>query len=233
MAGKIDRWLAGFAALRVVFPLGCALMIVSSAGCSIPLGGEEGPAGPAAPDPGGTAPPGADDLGEPPAEEPPPPPPDLGDCGGTGLLEGQWWSSPPFSGVADLADSAGRPFWEMDYEMVDYSTVVLPVSGSLPSGSDKAFRVEIDLPAVPEAVYVTPQSDDGLWLWVNGQLAGHWGGEWQEEGCVNDQAGCLISMAVEPIEVTAKLSVGRNVIAARVSNAVDTAYFDLVLGCVR
>lgn len=75
------------------------------------------------------------------------------------------------------------------------------------------------------------QSDDGLWLWVNGVAVGHWGGAWQEEGCVNDEARCSVTNTVAPVEVTDLLVAGDNLVAARVSNAVDASYFQLHARC--
>ncbi|MCA9299663.1 MAG: hypothetical protein KDA28_11385, partial [Phycisphaerales bacterium] len=73
--------------------------------------------------------------------------------------------------------------------------------------------------------------DDGLWVWVNGTYVGNWGGAWQEEGCVNENAECLVTIQVDPIDVTDLLVVGTNTLAARVSNPVANAYFEILPEC--
>ena len=143
----------------------------------------------------------------------------------------QWWGSQPFASAADPTDSAGRAFWEAGFDLAGWSTVSVPDSGHTPPGNDRAYRATFTLDAVPERVLVELQSDDGLRLWVNGVEVGQWGGGWQEEGCVNDEAQCLYTTTVEPVAVDAWLTPGENVIAARVSNAVDLSYFQLHAFC--
>jgi hypothetical protein len=168
-------------------------------------------------------------------------PPDTGDTdGGTvpstspcdgvdfgGLL---WWGSQPFSTEPDPRDSGGRAFYDAGFDLVGWSTVSLPDSGHNPPGNDRAYRAVFSRPAV-DRLFVDLQSDDGIWLYLNGNLVGHWGGEWQEEGCVNDEARCLETQTVAPVEVTRWLQDGDNVLAARVSNAIDNAWFDLHAYC--
>lgn len=195
------------------------------------------PEDPAAPVPGDSAPVEVDT-----AEESPPPEetgetgavdvPATVPCDDVALESLTWWGSMPFSTEPDPADSAGRPFYAWDYEMRDWSTVSMPDSGHNPSGNDRAYRGVLSLPSVGERIFVDLQSDDGLWLWVNGLAVGHWGGDWQEEGCVNDEANCLATHAVDPVEVTAHLVAGENLFAARVSNAIEGSYFQLHARCV-
>ena len=61
---------------------------------------------------------------------------------------------------------------------------------------------------------------------------GQWGGAWQMEGCVNEHANCLITTPVDPVDVTALLVEGPNLLAARVSNPVLNSYFDVLPICV-
>jgi hypothetical protein len=102
----------------------------------------------------------------------------------------------------------------------------------VPSGQDKVYRAEFIFDQMPPALFLSMQSDDGMSFYLNGQLVGHWGGAWQEEGCVNDNAGCLESVTVTPVDVTSYLQVGTNVAAARVSNPIDNSYFEVFTECV-
>lgn len=158
---------------------------------------------------------------------------DYVDCAGAGLTEGQWWGSMPFSTEADLEDPAGQPYYATSFDLKDWSTVSNPDSGHTPSGSDKAYRVDLTLAATGPAIWVDLQSDDGLWLYVNEVFVGHWGGDWQEEGCVNDDANCATFEYADPVDVTAHLHAGPNVLAVRVSNAIDQSYMGVRPRCVQ
>lgn len=157
---------------------------------------------------------------------------DYVDCAAAGLSEGQWWGSMPFATEPDLEDASGKPFYATTFDLRDWSTVSNPDSGHTPSGTDKAYRVELTLAAVGPAVWVDLQSDDGLWLYVNEDLVGHWGGGWQEEGCVNDDANCAEFEYADPVDVTSRLHVGTNILAVRVSNAVAQSYMGVRPRCV-
>lgn len=150
--------------------------------------------------------------------------PEFSDCGDAGLWEGQWWGSMPFTGESPLTDSSGRAYYATDYSMLDYSTVVTPDEGHIPSGYDKAYRVDLWLDATGPRFFLDIQSDDGVWIHLNGREIGHWGGAWQEEGCVNDLANCTEYVETPPIEITDELQVGSNLLAVRVSNAIDGSY---------
>jgi hypothetical protein len=147
--------------------------------------------------------------------------------------EWSWTGSQPFFDMADLADSAGIPFWDPAYASVDWSDVLLPDVGPIPQGADRAYRAVVTFDELPPGeLNLSLSSDDGLWLWVNGTFVGHWGGGWQQEGCVNENAGCLESVDVADQDVTDLLVGGENVIAARVSNPVMDAWFEVEAHCV-
>ena len=164
-----------------------------------------------------------DDFDEP--EELPP-------CDETIQADWQWWGSMPFGYEDDPTDGNGLPYYDPGYTMVDYSTVSMPDQGHITSGYDKVYRAEFQVDTMPPALFLSMQSDDGMAFYLNGQLVGEWGGVWQEEGCVNDNAGCTESIIVAPVDVTSYLVYGRNVAAARVSNPVDNSYFEVYTECV-
>lgn len=169
-----------------------------------------------------------DDDGSPTDETPPPPPP----CDDTILAEWSWWGSQPFAEEADPVDGAGEPFWSPSFAMSGWSTVSMPDSGHSPPGTDRAYRTTFEVSSVPPLLLLSMQSDDGMAFWLNGTLVGRWGGLWQEEGCVNDDANCATFELVEPVDITPLLVPGTNTAAARVSNPVMNAFFDLYTVCV-
>ncbi len=164
-------------------------------------------------------------------EEPTPDTALLADCTGVDFGTWQWWGSQPFDTEAAPTDGSGNDFYDTAYSMSGWSTIAMP-ERNVPTGYDKAFLAWFELADVPPDMTLTVASDDGLWLWVNGQSVGHWGGDWQEEGCVNEGGSCDVMVDVDPIDVTEFLVPGWNVIAARVSNPVVGSWFDLSAACV-
>ena len=81
-------------------------------------------------------------------------------------------------------------------------------------------------------MFLDLQSDDGVWVWLDGDFVGHWGGDWQEEGCVNDDANCVTWIPVPAIEVTSRLGPGEHVLAVRLSNPIVGSYMGVSARCV-
>ena len=152
-------------------------------------------------------------------------------CADVALPTFAWAGSAPFTDPADPRDGSGLPFFDPSAQPAGWSPVALPDRG-IPVGTDRAYRATFALSALPVDLSLDLQSDDGLAVWVNGVEVGRWGGAWQEEGCVNDRAQCVVTTAVPPVSVTPLLVVGDNVIAARVSNPVQNAYFSVTPLCV-
>lgn len=144
-------------------------------------------------------------------------------------LDWRWEATAPFTGAADPTDNGGLPWWD---PRANPSTapVTLP-HVDIPVGSDRAYRATFSLDALPAALQLSLQSDDGLWLWVNGVEVGHWGGDYQQEGCVNDNARCVQTVEVPELDITPWLQPGENLIAARVSNPVMNAWFEILPRC--
>lgn len=222
------RW-AGWVAVTAVAAAGCSDYFFAPGEGD----GEEDPpedddATPGPEDDDTTAGPGDDDTGTPEDDDTTP---DLPPCDEAMPADWQWWGSPPFTDAADPTDASGRPFWTMDFEMAGFSTVVLPDSGHIPTGHDRVYRSEFALDFVPADFFLSMQSDDGIWFWLNGLEVGHWGGDWQQEGCVNGDAECVSSELVDPVWITPYLVAGSNVAAARISNPVMNDYFDVYADC--
>jgi hypothetical protein len=152
-------------------------------------------------------------------------------CAEADLGDWRWSGGPVFSEAADPTDSSGRPWYDTDYQETDYTALSLPDS-SIPVGTDRVYRASVQLSGVPVNLSLNLQSDDGLRVYVNGVDVGQWGGGWQEEGCVNDDAECLETTTVAPIDVTALLVTGENTVAARVSNSIVNSYFSITPECI-
>lgn len=159
-------------------------------------------------------------------------PPDTSiDCTGVTFDDWSWVASEPFSDEADPADKAGNPWYAVGFDSAAYAAVTLPHQ-DIPIGTDRVYRATFTLDEIPPDVSLNLQSDDGLQVYLNGEEVGAWGGSWQQEGCVNEQASCKEYEIVPPVRVTDQLVVGSNVIASRVTNPVVNAYFSIVPVCV-
>ena len=142
-----------------------------------------------------------------------------------------WYANEPFAAMDDPSDGAGIPFHAPAFDAVGFAGIDLPDTAT-PAGFDRAYLGEFELTDLPPSLWVTVQSDDGLWLWINGEFFGHWGGEWQQEGCVNDEANCGEYVLVEPVDIAPLLVEGWNVVAARVSNPFMNTWFDVATECI-
>jgi hypothetical protein len=142
-----------------------------------------------------------------------------------------WLGSPHFPEASDPVDGQGLEFFDPGADLSAWEPITLPDRG-IPLGQDRAYVGFFDLAEIPINLSLNLQSDDGIIVWVNGTFVGQWGGEWQAEGCVNENAQCLVTSEVEPVDVTDLLVVGTNVVAARVSNPVANSYFEIIPECV-
>ena len=165
----------------------------------------------------------------PPPYTPPPPPPS---CDDVVLPDLMWVGSEPFTEEADPVDASGAPFYDAGSDRSAWTAVTIP-DLTIPIGYDRAYASAFVLAEIPLNLSFELQSDDGIVLWVNGVGVGQWGGAWQTEGCVNEHANCLVTTTVAPVDVTGLLVEGENFVAARVSNPVLNAYFEIVPRCVQ
>jgi hypothetical protein len=165
-------------------------------------------------------------TGEPPRDSAPPP-----TCADEPLPVFSWTASAPFPEMDHPVDPSGLVFHDPAAQPTGWVPIALPDRG-IPIGTDRAYRAEFTLAELPIDLSLDLQSDDGITVWVNGTQVGHWGGAWQVEGCVNERAQCVVTTSVPAFEITPLLVVGTNVIAARVSNPVQNAYFAVSPLCV-
>lgn len=142
----------------------------------------------------------------------------------------EWFGGPTFGTQPDPTDGGGLPFYDPAFDDAGYVPQNLP-DQSIPVGFDRTYRAHFDLGELPPTLLLDMQSDDGIWVWLNGQAVGHWGGDWQQEGCVNENAQCVITETVAPVDATSFLQVGTNTMAARLSNPILNSWFEIVPSC--
>lgn len=76
--------------------------------------------------------------------------------------------------------------------------------------------------------FINVQSDDGIWIYINGKFFGHLGGGIHNEGCIN-VSYCSKLKNINPLKIDDYLIKGKNTIAVRVSEAIGSEYFNLTL----
>ena len=138
-----------------------------------------------------------------------------------------WVASDAWSGGFEgPQDTSGRPWHHPEFDDSAWAGVSMPDVNSIPGGSDRFYRARFTVvdPSLVPPIYF--ESDDGIWIYVNGTLVGHWGGAWRMGGCVNR---CFTGVTVSPQDISAFLVPGSNTIAVMVSNGPGGSYFDLRL----
>ena len=114
-------------------------------------------------------------------------------------------------------DSLGRLWYEPDYNDSTWTVVTLPQQNTIPENRDGFYRTTLNLSDFG-SVFLNFYSDDGIWIYVNGEKLGHWGGDCHEARNVSDGESVEITDLVEP---------GRNPLAIHVSNGPKSSLMDL------
>jgi murein DD-endopeptidase MepM/ murein hydrolase activator NlpD len=134
------------------------------------------------------------------------------------VLAGQTWkASPVGADCAGPIDLDGRPWYETGFDDSSWTDALIPDNGTIPSGQDRYYRLNYHV-AEPTSTEVTLSSDDGTWLYVNGQLVGQWGGDCQGEGGADGVV----------VDIGGYLQAGDNVIAVHVHNGPGDSSFDVL-----
>jgi hypothetical protein len=134
----------------------------------------------------------------------------------------QWKASPAPLTNCDLFDANNNFWYETDFDDQNWVNVTLPNGGWC---CDRYYRTTYYHSANDASVKFDLHSDDGLWLYINGQFFDHWGGECHAPGCVNG-SGCAINDTFSPVDVTSYLLPGANLIAVHVSNGPGGSNFN-------
>ncbi|MBU2552797.1 MAG: hypothetical protein KKB20_30580, partial [Proteobacteria bacterium] len=140
---------------------------------------------------------------------------------------GPWRTTGNLTSCDGPIDSLGHSWFEADFDDGQWVSIQLPDENWGCSNCDRFYRYAFDMQDVPDSVFLSVSSDNGLWLYVNGHSMGHWGGGCHEDGCTNRD--CTWSESVQPLDITSFLHIGQNLIAAHVSEYVAAEYFDAEL----
>src|SRR5262245_41314446 len=175
--------------------------------------------------------------------------------------DAEWRATVEFKAVRDLKDPARRSWYGPDYDDGKWELVQLPDENSFGNKipyerlyrsrflvSDPKESVKVTMSPSPpsadamptsqesEAVNLIFASDDGIWIYVNGNFLGHWGGSSREGGCGNDPfKRCGLDRTVPPVPVPETfLHPGENVLSVKVHNGQCCySYFNLLVTKVR
>src|SRR5262245_34230661 len=127
-----------------------------------------------------------------------------------------WFSGPLLTDCEGPRDEAGFPWFDEVFDMAGWDQVFVPFSEPMSGPADRFFRGFFTLDSA-EAALLSFSSDDGIDIFINSQPLGTWGHGCHAPGCVNMQV-CGIIDLVEPVDVSAFLFPGDNLIAAHVTN---------------
>jgi murein DD-endopeptidase MepM/ murein hydrolase activator NlpD len=128
-----------------------------------------------------------------------------------------WKASPVGEDCAGPIDGNGRSWYEAEFDDSFWADLPLPDNNTIPSGQDRYYRLHYHISELT-TTEVTLSTDDGVWLYVNGQLAGQWGGDCQGEGGAD---GALV-------DISAYLQPGDNLIAVHVHNGPGDSLFNVL-----
>jgi len=127
-------------------------------------------------------------------------------------------------------DSSGYEWYEYSYNDTKWSPLKnLPDRGWGCDKCDRYYRGYFELTEDnlnANDYYLDFTSDDGIWIYVNSGIVGHWGGEMHKGGRANGP-GAGKYEKVDPVFVSDKLHSGKNVISVHVSECDGLEFFDM------
>ena len=140
-----------------------------------------------------------------------------------------WRASTSMASCAGPTDTFGNRWYAPTFDDSLWSPLSVPDHGHIGGAQDRFYRGTFTLSG-PVSGVVSFDSDDGIWVYVNGTSVGHWGGDCHQPGCVGRPAvSPSCSGPLVNLDVSGYLQPGVNVIAAQVSNATVCcdSYFNL------
>jgi hypothetical protein len=138
-----------------------------------------------------------------------------------------WLKSTVWTGLQDGPQDLNGHSWK-DYGFDDssWSSVILPDSGSDSNADDRYYRAHFDWDGV-SSLNINFSSDDGLAIYINGNLLGNWGAGWRQPGCVNVSPTCTGTLVPEQSIPVGLLNAGDNVIAIDLWNGTIPCCYNL------
>ena len=128
-----------------------------------------------------------------------------------------WKASSVTTDCNGPSDSNGKMWYAADFDDSPWTIVQLPEINTIPSGKDRYYRMGYNWSGASKAK-IQLSSDDGSWLYVNGQFVGHWGADCHGGGRADSAT----------IDITSYLQQGNNVLAVHVSNGPSDSLFNLI-----
>jgi len=128
-----------------------------------------------------------------------------------------WKASPISADCTGPSDTSGRSWYDLSFDDSQWMNLQLPDTNTIPSGQDRYYRLQYNV-VFTSTTKILLSSDDGAWLYVNGQTVGHWGADCHGGARANNVL----------VDITAYIHPGNNLIAVHVSNGPGGSLFNLV-----
>jgi hypothetical protein len=128
------------------------------------------------------------------------------------------WIASPVMESCDGPVVDGRAWHDPGFAPADWAAVVLPDTTGIPGdrNADRFYRTAFDA-RVGERIVLEWSSDDGSWVFLNGNQIAHEGGDCHQGGCVNMQCGSWMGGGGF-VDLSPHLRDGGNVLGVHVTN---------------
>jgi hypothetical protein len=104
----------------------------------------------------------------------------------------------------------------------DWEEITLPDDNSFGEQTERnrLYRARFHLEEPTDSMNLVFSSDDGIWIYVNGNFLGHWGAKENKPGCVNDPLNrCGIDGTIPAVPIPIGfLKAGANSLAVKFNN---------------
>ena len=145
-----------------------------------------------------------------------------------------WRASPSMNDCDGPVDWNNRHWYEKYFDDRDWQVVSLPLINDINPSEDRYYRTTYTPPQNFKNVFLNLASDDGIWIYINGNFVGNWGANsCHGAGCVGDVPWtCNVHKNWVSIDISDYLIHGQpNIIAAHVTNyalhGANWSYFSL------
>ena len=128
------------------------------------------------------------------------------------------WMASPVMENCEGPSVEGIAWHDPAFPALDWAPIKLPDANGIPGdkAADRFYRT-VFAARRGQAVVLEWRSDDGSWVYLNGKLLIHQGGDCHQSGCVNGRCGNGVGVGGY-VDLTPDLVEGPNVLAIHVSN---------------
>jgi len=133
--------------------------------------------------------------------------------------------------VYNSTNCSGPSNWEtMGYNDSSWINITLPTPcKDTCTDCDFYFRKKINISGTPLSVKYKFNSDDGIWLWVNGNYVTHHGADCNKGGCAGGGGGCCNGAENDVWrDITSYFNAGDNIVAVHLSEHLGNEYLDML-----